>query len=683
MLGLRRINSLAGALQWGMLCGCAQLTFDFLSAHLSFLSRAELASGLFLRGIAYAIGILTLGIVVRTLVPVIRSRGEEIEGVLGALAFLGSFAITCFRFLSITSFTVHPAIWIAILVPLELAALALMLRLVRGINFDNWRPGWSLRWSVMVFPVIMLTLFLFEFVNCPFTRFNLGPMVKYGAPAISGMIVAIVFYRNPHRIAPFIFLSVLFVMMWGLTGWSANRIQRDEYALRETDDVQKVIFITIDTLRYDMIFRPADKVDLAPNIRALLGDGVNFQHAVSPAPWTLTSFVSLMTGLEPLVHGRTKDHRTLPTKVQTLADVFSENHFQTRAVLFNYNLNPSFGLGRGFDQYVFAEADQVKKEVIKGASRLLGGKLAERLKINFPRDHTTEIARIGMDWISELRDQRYFLWLHFLDPHVPYSPPDRFARDLTTKYLGSAFDIKREEGKPLEFIEPDLRTWIRELYEAEVRYVDEKIAEIVALLRETGQYDDALIVFTSDHGEEFWEHGGFEHGHTLHQELLHVPLAFKLPSVGKKLNIGERVSTAQLAPSVLELCGLGESNEGMDYPSLVGLMDDDPATTGAMTAIWAGSMLYGDPQRAWIEGDMKLIVRNEDQLELFDMANDPEEIVNLAPTRLDEASAMMQRLLQHEVEAIVRRDALGIKFDAESEAFAPGVIEGLKDLGYM
>ena len=120
-------------------------------------------------------------------------------------------------------------------------------------------------------------------------------------------------------------------------------------------------------------------------------------------------------------------------------------------------------------------------------------------------------------------------------------------------------------------IPPPQRLWVRALYEGEVRFVDDNVGEITAELKRLGIYDETLIVFASDHGEEFWEHGSFEHGHTLYEELIRIPFFIKLPGQALKLRDDRRVSSGSIFATVLDLCGIKSDPRWLSYPPLTPL----------------------------------------------------------------------------------------------------------------
>ena len=132
--------------------------------------------------------------------------------------------------------------------------------------------------------------------------------------------------------------------------------------------------------------------------------------------------------------------------------------------------------------------------------------------------------------------------MHYYDPHQPLEPPLEYMGNAKAPAgMGRRFKDKINVRAGMLKLSAEQREWVRKLYDDEVRYVDENVGRLLGHLRETGQYDDALIIVASDHGEEFWEHDGFEHGHTLYNEVLRVPLMIKLPGGS------EQVSASTLA----------------------------------------------------------------------------------------------------------------------------------------
>ena len=316
-----------------------------------------------------------------------------------------------------------------------------------------------------------------------------------------------------------------------------------------SSDRPPVVLITVDTLRADRVLGDSPARVPTPAIDALAADSVVFTQARSAAPWTKPALATLLTGLSPLVHGMTNRRARLPEGAETLAERLRAAGYRTGGVGLNVHLERAFRFDQGFDDYAFpARLDYG----ISLGSRVLGWLAPTRFPAVFPS--TTAIAEVADAWIRAHAREPFFLWMHVLDPHWPYEPPAEW--------------LEHPEREPRRWGEPDRVTDVQagntkpgaaerervgELYAGEIRYVDHELARVLAALRELGLYERALIVLASDHGEEFWEHGRYEHGHTLYDEVLRVPLFFKLPGTGPSARLGIGDETAEAGDEILRM----------------------------------------------------------------------------------------------------------------------------------
>lgn len=491
-----------------------------------------------------------------------------------------------------------------------------------------------------------------------------------------------------------------------------------------------VILLTVDTLRWDAVgfaraapsqtenpVRPLTASgSLTPNLDAFARDAIVYEQARASAPWTLPSFASIHTGLAPDVHGATRAESRVPSKVVTLAERMRESGRTTVAFGANAFLRPQSNLDQGFDTYEFYPRPPVS---------FLGGWILDRvLPRAFRTDVTTaDLADLACGYVARRAADGapFFLWLHIFDPHAPYDPPPEFAParpDDVTIHPASEYADAFRSGR---FV-PSLaeRRYLRKLYEAEVRYVDRELGRFFEALRRSGLYDRCLIVFASDHGEEFFEHDGFEHGHSVYDEVIRVPLAIKLPKAPGAAAGGRRVTTPvsleQLMPTMLAWCGkieeevsLSESTRGarssaapqgaragLGYtptspdPERAGRTDAEasshvlPLQDGdAAAPAFASGLLYYENRDAVVFDGFKYTRTRVGRGEaLFDLAADPGEHVNLAASRPDLLDRGGSLLNAHQAASKRTREALGltagetITLDAETR-------RRLKALGYI
>jgi arylsulfatase A-like enzyme len=392
---------------------------------------------------------------------------------------------------------------------------------------------------------------------------------------------------------------------------------------------------------------------------ALLARGALFEDAVSAAPWTLPSYGSFFTGRFPTEHragvkklreatwgsaacgvpfpAEDTENRladALADDVVTMAEVFSAQGYRTAAFVNNPFLHPSFGVDDGFGQYAWYQP------------RADGG------------------VALALAWIEREKDRPFFLFLHLMDPHMPYVPPDPWATRYTTQRIEDVPDYPFTRGDVNASADRRAYTQLLvDLYDAEIAYTDDCLAPLIAKLDETGLFANTIVVVHADHGEEFWEHDGFEHGHALNRETLHVPLGIVWPGHVPPVRVTERVRTIDVFPTLLELVGLPPSAAGFDRPASAelgarSLVPHVEAARGgkplAPRDAYAEALLYGpgdadyapwnEAKAGWHAGLAVVVGGPRGTERLHDVAADPLEREDLASERPDDTARMRERL---------------------------------------
>ncbi len=281
-----------------------------------------------------------------------------------------------------------------------------------------------------------------------------------------------------------------------------------------TPEHPNVVLIAVDTLRADRLGCYGGIRELSPRIDEIARQGARFANAFSHAPWTLPAFASILTSRTPPAHGaggKLGDFRGLAAGIPTLPEQFRAAGYATAAVVNVDFLARPFGVARGFER-LDARAFE-DNENVRGAGP------------------TTDAA---LAWIRDRRRGAFFLMVHYFDPHAEYRPPQPFRRrfaspvDQTdeTFRFGTRSQVveHRLRGTPLARDEVERA---EKLYDGEVASVDQEIGRLLDGLSGLGIDESTLVVLTADHGEEFLDHGDWEHGHTLYDELVHVPLLLR------------------------------------------------------------------------------------------------------------------------------------------------------------
>ncbi len=315
-----------------------------------------------------------------------------------------------------------------------------------------------------------------------------------------------------------------------------------------------VILISIDTLRADHLGCYGYGRDTSPHVDALAAEGARFTQAYASSPWTLPSHVSLFTSQHGVHHQVYHDDERMDPALVTLAELFYARGFACAAFTGGGFVSPAYGFAKGFESYDVG----------------VGGV--------FHQDSARRVAGAALDWIDRHSDRNSFLFIHTYQPHSPYAcPPPHKVMFLDDDSLFGHADLfnllggKENLYRPLPDAE---RQNLIDLYDGEVRYVDDLlIGPLVSHLKDRGLYDRALLVFLSDHGEEFFDHGAWGHGQSLYDELLRVPLIIKFPhSTYAGMEPGTIVSLVDVMPTLVDEMGWEDPRLTLDGRSLLPIL---------------------------------------------------------------------------------------------------------------
>jgi arylsulfatase A-like enzyme/predicted Zn-dependent protease len=349
-----------------------------------------------------------------------------------------------------------------------------------------------------------------------------------------------------------------------------------------------VVLITLDTTRADRI-RCYGFPDIeTPTIDRFAREGIRFERCFAQTPLTLPSHTTIMTGTYPPYHGvRDNGGFIVPPSLKTLAESFKERRYQTAAFVAAYVLDSKWGLNQGFDYY-FDNFDLSRFETIS-----LGA-------VQRPAN---EVMDEALSWMDKAKGGKFFSWIHLYDPHTPYEPPAPFDKKFRHPYLG------------------------------EIAFADSQIGRLWDFLERNKLRDKTLIVFAADHGESLGAHQEGSHGFFIYQETLHVPLIVVTPFGRLKNVVSPQVVTlADVMPTILDMAGLPIPAE-VQGRSLVPLFFDPnkeiPGLGFAYSETYYPRFHYGwSDLKSYQDRRFKLILAPD--LELYDVANDPQEQKNLA-----------------------------------------------------
>ncbi len=352
--------------------------------------------------------------------------------------------------------------------------------------------------------------------------------------------------------------------------------------------VERVVLVTIDTLRADHVGSYGAGAASTPSLDAVAARGVRFARAVSPAPLTLPSHTTLMTGLDPFEHGvRHNSIFRLADDVPTLAERMRDAGFATAAFIGAFVLDQRFGLARGFDVY----DDE------------MGYRRASASDFSFAERRGDEVVDAALAWL-ESAPERFFLWAHLYDPHVDYRAPPGFALSVS--------------GGP---------------YEAEVAFADAQVGRLVAAIDARWPPGSTLIVVTSDHGEGLGEHGEKTHSYFVYQQTQHIPLLIAGPGFPAGRVVEPTVRLSDVAPTLLARAGAAplEGISGRDLFPLAMGRDEEEGRVGYVETLAPQLDLELSPLLGLRTDRFKYI--RAPRPELYDLERDPGELRDLASER--------------------------------------------------
>ena len=424
-----------------------------------------------------------------------------------------------------------------------------------------------------------------------------------------------------------------------------------------------LILVTIDCLRADRLGCLGYPKKITPNLDDLANGGVLFTQAISVGSWTATSFISLFTSTYPFMYG---GQLYITLLRNTLAQVLKEAGYHTAGFHPNPLLSSYNGYHKGFDTFDDNITNQKSskslmrkpKELVK---RIIGTKgylyeFAARIYLAMAGNPYTSAEALNskaVRWLSSQRG-RFFLWLHYMDCHVPYLLPSKSISPL------ERYSILRLQSKahnsPGGLSPQELNKFVA-LYDAKISYVDEAIGSFLNMLKQMNIMDNTFVIMTADHGEQFKEHGDTGHGVHLYDELLHVPLIIDGPGLENQV-INQQVSLLDLAPTILDILGIKKPKTFLGR-SLLPLMkgkgdfgnlpvfSEDANTQRDFNGMKPKIDSSQGKKISLRTGKYKYIYTQGNQDELYDLENDPQETHNIISVEPETAMELRTKIMAH------------------------------------
>ncbi|MCH7909815.1 MAG: sulfatase-like hydrolase/transferase, partial [Candidatus Hydrogenedentes bacterium] len=341
-------------------------------------------------------------------------------------------------------------------------------------------------------------------------------------------------------------IILAFTMLFAIASGCAKSARE---ASREESGLENVVLVVIDTLRGDRLEATRNGIAVMPRLRARAARGWNFTRAISPGSWTKPAMASMFTSLYPEVHNvqfliSNSDHEApvltdiLAEDIETLGTYMKEHGYATAAVQGN-SLLKEVGVERGFDSYVF---------------------------MPYPEFKAHQITEAALEMLAHLKSP-FFLYVHYMDPHAAYTPPQEYReifgplpeiseqdkailKEWPSYYRDRAFhDVGRNSERRFADLSDSARERMRVLYDGEARFIDDQVDRLLDAVESS--YANTFTIVTADHGEEQWEHGSLGHGKSVYEEVVHVPLF--IAGLGLNASRIERlVQTLDVLPTIAQ-----------------------------------------------------------------------------------------------------------------------------------
>jgi arylsulfatase A-like enzyme len=376
-------------------------------------------------------------------------------------------------------------------------------------------------------------------------------------------------------------------------------------------DGPNLLIVVSDTLRRDHLGCYGYDRPVSPEIDAFANDSAVFDFAFAQTPSTKPSIASLFTSLYPSQHRVVYNENALPDEYATLAEILRDRGYATAGFVENPIIGEQeFGYTQGFDFWALDRQRHTDDLSLQVEPR---------------KPWETRI----LEWIASPRHRPFFFYVHYIDPHYPYRAPDGYFGRFHERAGESEVEEKLFVGSGHKNGKMSMSERIGR-YDEEIRYVDDRFGRLIETLRRRDLYDDTIVMFLSDHGEGFAEHGYLHHSSTVYGDLVNIPLILRYPSGLAPGRYAGPVQHIDVLPTLVDLLGVDTSRDGFEGRSILEVVDGDSTSNRAVMVEHLREG-WGITQRGLILDPWKLVVHLESgKRELFDSRSDPLDLHDLS-----------------------------------------------------
>jgi arylsulfatase A-like enzyme len=392
-----------------------------------------------------------------------------------------------------------------------------------------------------------------------------------------------------------------------------------------------LVIINLTGLQAKKVFHLGYNRDTTPTIDIIAEQGVSFSNAISPSSWTFPSGISIFTGLFPSEHQLNDIDKKILTfsSYHTLAQILKDNGYLTAASTTNPNYRTDYGLNKGFDIYQEHQNNQTKELNFSDA--------LSWLKINFRKKFFLYLQSDNIYWLNDASGKYIF------DAHLPEN--NRFKGTISELKT-----LKQNSLYPINSLNENEVAFWRLVYDSKIRDADDRVAKFFEEFDKLGVSDKTIVIVLSDHGTEFYEHQRFDHGHTLYDELVHVPLVISGPNLPKGKRVDNQVRLIDVAPTIIDLLGLKTTDQYQSQirgKSLLNLIDgkEDEPRDAFMETDYRNYTHKRGIRTA--DGWKYILTMDTGEKELYHLKDDPSESKNVYNDNLKLAYELDTKLKKH------------------------------------
>lgn len=424
-------------------------------------------------------------------------------------------------------------------------------------------------------------------------------------------------------------------------------------SVQPANNIEKVILISIDTLRADYLGAYNHNAKATPELDRFAASNIVFTDVTSQSATTAPSHKSIFYSLYPSIH-KTSIRGIPNEKLRSPIETIRSNGFRTAAFTGGGQLSHAFGFARGFESYWEPKTDYLDKHQIK------------------------TMQEASFNWLDEHSNEKFFLFLHTYEVHCPYNPPQEFFQKWAAWYDGP---LKKESCYPDIHLNKRASSidyeYIRSLYSAEVNYVDVFMGELLRKLKALGIYDKTLIIFLADHGESLGEHGYIGHNQ-LYQVQLHVPLVMHIPGT-QAMQLHAPLESLDVIPTIFELLKIKSEPETFQGKSILPLIGNKDAFDKNRP------LISEQPGQVRVRiNDLVVVFSTEGKFsdQLHNLKTDPLELKNIAPEN-SQLVKKMKLLYFQMINSSKKLSDLFVLEEGKIPILDEGTLEQLKALGYI